>query len=66
MDTICRGWDNGSHFMIVGRGESLCDAIDRHRRDTGHDDVLIVTDARIARPGARQFRGHQARLATAA
>lgn len=59
-----RDWDNGSHFMVVGRGETLSDAIDRHRRDTGHDGALIVAVARGARAGRKRGRG--ARLAAVA
>jgi hypothetical protein len=54
-------WNDGSPFMVVNAGETLCEATKRHRSETGHTGVLVVVAfngrgrtsgcRRMARPG---------------
>jgi len=43
--SINRGSSAGRYapFMVVNPGETLPEAVQRHRRDTGHTAALIVT-----------------------
>jgi hypothetical protein len=35
-------WNVGSPFMVVNAGETLSEAVERHRRQTGHAGELVV------------------------
>jgi hypothetical protein len=60
-------WSDGSPFMVVNAGETLCEAAKRHRRETGHMGELVVVafNGRGRTRGSRRLSRQGIAVATA-